>query len=191
MGTDYPSHSEMLHENFDELLEDGKKIRAICEDTGIDIREFHALLEVHTVLCYTTDIREFYKQGKDKGIKAAEMLMSSLRSPGSSYMSQDEKDIDELLADNIGRSIAQIEKENGSTRTEEFFIGVLEATKRLYESDEYLDSTIDKYFSHIMPKMGFYTEDVVEYSFEQARRRDSERDKEILSSFGLDGMVNE
>ncbi len=184
--TEYRSPAEMIDENFDEILEDGKRIRAICDDNEIDLHDFHALLDVHTTMCYTGGVREFYTGRRDIGLKAISMLAGSIESSVEESKPYGDKDIDKLLADNLGRKIAELEKESNLLGKEGFFTGVLEAARKLYASEEYLDSTLDRYFTEILPKMAFYEAEDVERSFADARTRESQASKKILSEYGLD-----
>ncbi|MFP4117735.1 MAG: hypothetical protein ACLFTR_02320 [Candidatus Woesearchaeota archaeon] len=187
---EYDTPAEMIDENFDEILEDGKRIRAICDDNDIDIHDFHALLDVHTTMCYTGGVREFYTKRRDIGLKAISMLSESIQAlSGDNQNTYDDRDFDKAFADNIGGRIAELQKQSRKARSENFFTGVLEATRQLYESEDFLDRTLDKYFTQILPKMGFYTDEGVERSFEKARERDAQTDKEILSAYGLEDRI--
>ncbi len=183
----YRSLSEMCTENFDQLVEDGKKIRALCDDNLVDPDDFRALFEIHTVFCYDQNVRDYFEENKDIALKVSDAYINAIEhfsmNPGSEI--NPESSIEDKFMQASASGVAEAQRMDESGLYENFFVSVLQVSKRLYESDDFRNEMIDRYFAEVLPKFSSYSEDDVEKAFERARARDAETQSSILEQYGV------
>ncbi|MFW6230625.1 MAG: hypothetical protein ACOC32_01230 [Nanoarchaeota archaeon] len=179
-------YGDHLTQNHDALIAEGMKIRAICDDLGKDITEHMALLEIHTVFTYDTDIRGFFREHKEIALKALDYLLAGLEGREHDPAYSEQQGAIESVVPGYMAQLRKLDAEASTiSRLESLAEDVFATSRKLYADESFLDGHIGTYFSAILPRMDFYDEEQVEYSFERVREKESESQRSLLEQYGI------
>lgn len=184
-GDEY-THNEFLSDYFDSLVEDGIRIRAVCDDLEMSYEQFRAIFEIHTVFSYNPQVESFFRENRDSALVALDYLISSVDLSKSSLDSRF-KEIDDAvnyLTPDFSETIRECERYINSFHNIDSFIQTnFNISKRLYEDEKFLQTSLELYLSKVMPIMASYDEYKVECAFDSAKEREYKKQKEILDNF--------
>lgn len=175
------THAEFLSENYDDLVQDGIRIRAVSDDLQLDYEDFRAVYEIHTVFAYYPNIREFFTSNRNSALKALDYLISAVDgSVSNDGIHQIAEEIVPGLADKLLECENYI---NSFSSIESFAHTNFSVSKRLYEDEAFLEKSIELYLSKIMPVMTSYDEYKIECAFDNAKEREYKKQMEIFDAF--------
>ncbi len=175
------THCDFLNENYDDLVQDGIRIRAVCDDLELDYEDFRAVYEIHTVFAYNPNVRKFFSSNRTAALKALDYLISAV--DGSVSNSDIHENVEEIVP---GLSEKLLECEtymNSFSSVESFAKTNFEVSKKLYSDDSYLENSLELYLSKVMPVMSSYDEYKIECAFDNAKEREYKKQKEIFDTF--------
>jgi len=149
---------------FEQYLQAGLKIRAICDDLGYSMEDSQMLLYIHVRGA------DFFLNGDKERAKQTYNLLKPETQEKIKKLELENNEITQAAEKIIvGNDIKNIEDKSP---VPDFFTTQLENMYRLHIDREYLDDLLITYYGKVLPLMDQYDNKKIEEAFARGRARD-------------------